>query len=231
MARAKARPMGAPTHDGPRLPRTISRGRQVVARASRILSNIHPSHKGTYSVQRLQALLIYCNEVSLVRVILILVVLPIPSFLVTVLLECIPLRDPKEGWKANTGAWARLWVVVIVISIRLIVQTSEMVPLSKLTKATTLLVSVVASTVYVFIQCCVTSAWVYPIPFGYILGAPVYSSMLASTFVLAIGRNAFRQNRTLGHQLQQQLYVIVIQTSLCCIYPAVSAIFYIGPFV
>lgn len=119
------------------------------------LHSLHPSHRGSYSVERLQALKKYCDQASLFRVLSILVVLPTPALLVAIGLECIPLRDPADGWKANIGAWVRLGIVGISVSIGLIVQTNEMVPASKLSKLKTVLIAVIASTLYLLITCSV----------------------------------------------------------------------------
>lgn len=187
--------------------------------------SLHPSHKGSYSVERLQALKHYCDQASLFRVVCVLVILPTPALLVAIGLELIPLQDPAEGWKANIGAWVRLGLVGVSVSTGLIVQTNEMVPASKLSKPTTVLVAVVASAFYLLITCGVASTWVYPIPFGYILFAPVFSTLLVSTFLVAIGPTKFRKNPALGLHLRKQLGIIMIQTSMCCIYPAFSALY------
>lgn len=154
------------------------------------------------------------------------VVLPLPAFFVAVLLELIPLQDPRDGWNANTGAWTRLGLIAVCISLGLIIQTCEMVPASKLAKAKTLLVSVVASTAHVIISCSIASAWVFPIPFLSVASCPNFACILIALFVFAIGREAFRHHLALASQLRQQLGIILILSSLCCIYPAFSAVYF-----
>lgn len=174
-----------------------------------------------YSVERLQALSKYCNGTSPLRVVLVCFLLPTPALLIAVVHECIPLQDPADGWKANIGAWIRLGLIGFSCSIALIVQTNAMVPLSKVTKAKT----VFAALVYVFAQMIVASAWVHPIPLGYVWFVPVFSSALVIMFLLMIGPKGFQSNPTLGLQRRRQLGIIAVEILLCCIYPVFSAIY------
>ncbi|KAG6956912.1 hypothetical protein JG688_00011213 [Phytophthora aleatoria] len=59
----------------------------------------------------------YCNTTSWTRVILVCVLTPVPSLLVAVLLECLPLRPPSEGWAANWVFWLRLSLANMVLEI------------------------------------------------------------------------------------------------------------------
>lgn len=152
--------------------------------------------------------------------------LPIPTFLLAVFLAFIPLQDPQAGWKANTGAWIRFALAALLTGLGLIVQTNAMVPASRLNVSRILLLAAVMTAFLMLMSCYVASVWVYPIPFGYIIFVPPYACGLIVLFNLAIGKAAFRQHPTLKDQLHQHLGIILIQASLCCIYPAFSAIYF-----
>lgn len=190
------------------------------------LHNLHPSHKGSYSVERLQALNLYCQQASLLRVLYICLAVPAPALLVAVGTESVPLQDPAAGWKANSGAWIRLAIIGFTASVGLIVQTNEMVPMSRLPHWKVVLAASVTAVCYVTSQWALASAWVYPIPFGYILFAPVFATLVVTTFVMAIGRSTFHKNPTLALQLCKQLGIIMVQTSMVCVYPAFSALYF-----
>ncbi|EGZ30163.1 hypothetical protein PHYSODRAFT_419188, partial [Phytophthora sojae] len=63
---------------------------------------------GCYPEERAQVLNIYCQRTSLLRVIVLCAITPVPAFVLAIILEILPLRDPSEGWKANYVVWIRL---------------------------------------------------------------------------------------------------------------------------
>eukprot|EP00644_Phytophthora_capsici_P002791 jgi/Phyca11/124844/e_gw1.55.281.1 len=67
-------------------------------------------HQGSYSIKRLEGLDFYCKTTSRARVLLVCVLTPLPSLLLVILVECLPLRAPSDGWKANWVFWIRLGI-------------------------------------------------------------------------------------------------------------------------
>lgn len=65
------------------------------------LQTHHLSHRGSYSVEHLEAFDDYRHQTSFVWVLLVCVVLPWSTFLVSSLVELIPLQNPADGLKAN----------------------------------------------------------------------------------------------------------------------------------
>lgn len=86
------------------------------------------SHRGKFSVERLQALEDYTRHASLLRVVLLCAVTPVPALVLAIALESLPLRDPSEGWKANYMSWIRYQAVSFVISLGLVLQVKQMIP-------------------------------------------------------------------------------------------------------
>ncbi|KAF1787907.1 hypothetical protein GQ600_25541 [Phytophthora cactorum] len=62
---------------------------------------IQIGHREHYSVERVLAFRDYCERTSPFRVFAVCILTPVPAATVMLLIECIPLKDPELGWKAN----------------------------------------------------------------------------------------------------------------------------------
>ncbi|KAF1789238.1 hypothetical protein GQ600_18370 [Phytophthora cactorum] len=91
-------------------------------------NGIQVGRQGSYSIERLVSLEHYCTTTSWTRVILVCMITPIPALLVVVLLECIPLRPPSEGWIANWVFWIRMFVTSVVLGFGGYSQMAAFVP-------------------------------------------------------------------------------------------------------
>ncbi|KAE9184319.1 hypothetical protein PF004_g23697 [Phytophthora fragariae] len=78
-------------------------------------SQLQVGHHGSYSVERLELLHEYCQATSFRRVLLVCLLTPAPALLVAVVLECLPLRSPSEGWADNWLFWIRVGVMLMFI--------------------------------------------------------------------------------------------------------------------
>lgn len=76
---------------------------------------IQVGRQGSYSVERLESLDLYCKSTSRARVIMVCLITPLPALLVAVLLECFPLRPPSDGWAANWVFWLRLLLAQVIL--------------------------------------------------------------------------------------------------------------------
>lgn len=74
------------------------------------LHSNHLSHRGSYSIERMQAFDDYWCNTSILRVSTVCLALSFPAFLVSLLIKFIPVQDPLDGWKANYGVWVRFFV-------------------------------------------------------------------------------------------------------------------------
>lgn len=84
--------------------------------------------QGSYSIERLESLDYYCRTTSRTRVLLVRVLTPLPSLLVIILLECLPLRPPSEGLAANWVFWIRLGCTVLTMTFAAMVNLYTFVP-------------------------------------------------------------------------------------------------------
>ncbi|KAL4156163.1 hypothetical protein PRNP1_005195 [Phytophthora ramorum] len=87
-------------------------------------------------------------------------------------LECVPLQDPSDGWKANYGVWIRSAVVCAVIAYTMLVELRHLVEGVKISLRQTLLV-LGCAVVGVSALCMTAAAYLaFPIPFMSILMVP-----------------------------------------------------------
>ncbi|KAG3167336.1 hypothetical protein PC128_g19500 [Phytophthora cactorum] len=103
--------------------------RQLEAKWNRI----QVGRQGSYSIERLMSLEHYCNTTSWTRVILVCVLTPVPALSVALLLECLPLRPPSEGWAASWMFWLRLALTHGVVGTNVFSQMTMFVPGLKFT--------------------------------------------------------------------------------------------------
>ncbi|ETL85945.1 hypothetical protein L917_14573 [Phytophthora nicotianae] len=80
-------------------------------------NQVQVGHQGSYSVERLELLDHYCNNTSLVRVVLVCLFTPLPSLFVAVALECLPLQSPSAGWASNWMFWLRVSLMLLIINL------------------------------------------------------------------------------------------------------------------
>lgn len=174
-----------------------------------------------YSVNRLFAFHDYCQSVSRIRVILIVLFFCAPSIIVLTVLDSIPLQDPMEGWKANTTFWGRTRVNSLVVCSTILVQARTVVPEVQFTTKTIVGIAVSASAGYTAALMLIAKSWVFPVPFASTIGGLPFIIIMNILVVVALGTSGreqlkayFRYSSNLG-----------IQTTMVVVYPAYVAIF------
>lgn len=188
-------------------------------------SRVQISHRGKYSVERLQALDEYCKTTSPLRVVVVCCLTPVPAMLLVLILECIPLRDPSEGWLRNFPTWVRVQVVSYSVAQGLMLQVMGMIPSIPMTALKSIAVSICTAVACVAALMCLAVMWAYPVPFGIVLGVLPFVVFFPFFFVLAVGRRPFLLIPNLVLQLQRQLVILLAQATLVFVYPSFNAIF------
>lgn len=105
------------------LPAKHSRRKQFTQQ----VHHFHVGLRGDYSIERLVALEAYCrkNRILSTRR---LSVFPLPALGLAILIEFIPLKDPKEGWQANYAAFIRYMIGCMAVAISGALQIRQLVP-------------------------------------------------------------------------------------------------------
>jgi hypothetical protein len=178
-----------------------------------------------YSIERLLAFRDYCDRVSSVRVAAVCLLYPVPAFLVLFLLECIPLRDPTEGWKANWALWVRMFVSALFIGAGILFQFKAAIEVGVISNARIIGSVVTAAAYYTGLSVVLAAAWRFPIPFGLVVNVCPFEVVVNGLFVLCIGLRVVRQNAKLRKQLLAHLSVASTQLLLVVVYPIFSSIF------
>ncbi|KAE9361091.1 hypothetical protein PF008_g1377 [Phytophthora fragariae] len=162
------------------------------------------SHRGMYSIERLHAYQAYCDKTSTVRAIAVCVLTPVPSLLAIVLIECFPLRDPLLGWEANYMFWIRFYISGVLICIGLTYQATDMVDRVKISLLQRLVMSIVAMSIYVGTVMLVSYLWIFPVPFGIVLGIGPCFAVFLTALIVTIGPTTFKANPGLGDEDETQ---------------------------
>ncbi|KAG7386592.1 hypothetical protein PHYPSEUDO_015500 [Phytophthora pseudosyringae] len=208
--------------------RSVLWTRQVVSLGRRIVAGynkLQVSHRGMYSIERLQAFQLYCDKTSVTRAIAVCVLTPVPSLLAMVLIECIPLCDPELGWRANYMFWLRFFVSGVIIIIGSTYQVVDMMDRIRLSAVQCLRVAIFSMVVYVATVLGIAMLWVFPVPFGIVVGIGPCFAFFLTVLVLTIGIKTFRENSGLSRELKAQLYVLATEATIAVIYPAFSSLY------
>lgn len=189
----------------------------------------HLSHRGSYSIEQMLALDDYRQHHSLIRVWAISLLLPVPTFAVSALIESIPLQTPSEGWKANHGFWVLYFLASLAISFGILIQSKEMVPAMDMTLSQIVLIALPSCFCTVAFHIAIASQWTFPVPFGFVLCLVFLIVLLIVFFIVVVGKEQYLKNPTLFRQLQDLFRVYILLSSLCFLYPGAGAIYNVLP--
>ncbi|KAJ8516600.1 hypothetical protein ON010_g18428 [Phytophthora cinnamomi] len=122
-----------------------------------------------YSVERMLALRDYYEQASLLRVLFVCFVTPLPAFTAVILIECIPLASPAKGWRANYAFWIRLFLSSFPMAVGGVLQVKQVVPPGVISNRLTFLIGLGTAVGYVSCAIALAALWTFPVPFGYAL--------------------------------------------------------------
>lgn len=71
----------------------------------------------------------------------------------------------------------------------------------------------------------IAEMWVFPIPFAYVRGAVPFGIFLSAIFLCAVGRKQLQDKPNLIRDLWNQSVVVMVQISLCLVYPVYNAVY------
>ncbi|KAJ0402410.1 hypothetical protein P43SY_004119 [Pythium insidiosum] len=131
---------------------------------------------GRYSVEKLQRFELYQLTASPLRVCLVILCSPLPTFLVLMLLDAVPMNDPCFGPSHNTVAFVRSRVGHGVMTYMVLLRVKQALVLDD---------SIYRKRTLLLIACCVTLTmeavciplafyWRFPVPFREMIGLPVW---------------------------------------------------------
>ncbi|GMF37614.1 unnamed protein product [Phytophthora fragariaefolia] len=159
--------------------------------------------QGKYSTQRVQALFQYHDYVNNIRVLFVMLVTPLPCFLLIMAIDAVPLRPISEGVHSSQLFFVRAFVCFWIASITAYGQIKHIVQSAPLPHAKIVYFSAVVAGITVIAMYGLTRVIGYPLPFGIVTVSPVWVHLLlaplltwmknarADPTVWPIGKTAF----------------------------------------
>ncbi|EGZ04476.1 hypothetical protein PHYSODRAFT_536312, partial [Phytophthora sojae] len=127
-------------------------------------NGIQVESQGAYSIEHLESLNLYCKTTSRRRAVLVCLLTPVPALLTALLVECLPLRPPSDGWRANYVFWLRLLSVQLTLGFIVNSQLIRFIPGLNITIRKRMAIAAGASTLFVGTCLIAASAVGFPVP-------------------------------------------------------------------
>ncbi|EGZ30210.1 hypothetical protein PHYSODRAFT_468605, partial [Phytophthora sojae] len=175
------------------------------------------SKLGKYSAKRVESLEKYCQQTSPLRVILVCTLMPWPALILELIAEWIPLQDPSSGWKANIGAYIRLFIAISAAAGAALFQIRSTIPrLSPLKMA---IISGGGGCCAVVVTVVVARFWVFPVPFSFFIFGPCVTVTFVILLLFLLRNTSGRASREeFQGSLRQKLSLIIAQVLLATVY-------------
>ncbi|KAF1335508.1 hypothetical protein FI667_g1155, partial [Globisporangium splendens] len=143
------------------------------------------------------------------------------SLALLLILDWIPLQDPRGAWSTNTVYWARITVTTLVVTAMVLRQGQLVLPDVGLT--TKKIVAIVIGTTigYTGTLMLLANYWMFPVPFTLTLGGLIFAFYLNLFGTMALGvSDRAKLQRFYDYTLQ-----VGAQASMGGVYPVYNAIF------
>lgn len=179
---------------------------------------------GQYSLTRLRAFYTYSQSSSLVRVVLVIVLTPIPCLIAVGIADSIPLQPPERGIGHTHGYWVRGIFTSFIYSYSAIDQIQNYVPRLHVSLRERIAASLPASFISNAVAYALSRVIGFPLPFALTLSSVPWSlSFFASVWLL---RGKFlRQHPDVLRDFLGYLLVLLCQLSMVVLYPAFYSVF------
>ncbi|POM66326.1 Hypothetical protein PHPALM_17827 [Phytophthora palmivora] len=141
------------------------------------------------------------------------------------LIECIPLKGPEEGWKANWTMWVRVMVASIFVGGGIVFLSRAIIEEGKISVTRAIGITIVSAILYAALGCLLAATWKYPIPFGMVLMVCPFVSIIMNLILLSIDFKDLKTNKKLRKQLVGHIIGSSAQSLLVVAYPTFNAVF------
>ncbi|KAF1314191.1 hypothetical protein FI667_g16883, partial [Globisporangium splendens] len=145
----------------------------------------------------------------------------IVTLMLLVIIEVVPLQDPREGWSANGTYWARISGTAISASMLFLNQTPTFIPEVVMTPMSKIALIISAAAAFGSTIVLLAKYWMFPVPFALTLGSGPFFVAFSLIAVLTMGR----KNKAQLRRFQHFMLTNSIQGSMIVVYPAYNAIF------
>jgi hypothetical protein len=208
--------------DNPGLRSTL---RRLYNQAVDLWGRVQIGNRSLYSVERLLSFRDYCERTSRSRVCLVCLLAPAPALVVMLLIECIPLRSPDEGWRANTTTWIRIFVSTLFVAGGMVCLARAMLREAAISIAQAVVMTITAAVCYTAGSILLAATWKFPVPFGMVLLVCPFSTLVMGLIILSIGPRRIMTNDKLRYELARHIVSVSAQALLVVAYPTFNAVF------
>ncbi|TMW65301.1 hypothetical protein Poli38472_007943 [Pythium oligandrum] len=169
---------------------------------------------GRYSVEKLAAFEHYQRNASWLRVAAVILLTPLPTYLVLLIMDGVPMRDPRDGAKANGVAFARSVFSHIVMTFGVLMAVKEAVLRTHQGYSLQILLVISVWVVVGLEFACIGTAflWRFPVPFREVIFVPLW-------LILVVGLNWYFAKEALLSRAQAMIrYIPLITTQFVFFY-------------
>ncbi|OWZ23649.1 hypothetical protein PHMEG_0001454 [Phytophthora megakarya] len=194
-------------------------------------NEIQVGRQGSYSVERLESFYHYCATTSRTRVALVCVLTPLPALIFILLLECLPLQSPSEGWSANWMFWIRMSLMVFTLVFVGISDMMLFVPKLGFTCSKRFIVSLGSTSGYMG-TCLFANAMNivgFPIPFIWQFGGLLLGIYVPAMLLIVFGLAPFRNDSPFRIDFQRYIRLLFGFMALAGVYPLYKAVYDLVP--
>ncbi|ETP08975.1 hypothetical protein F441_15125 [Phytophthora nicotianae CJ01A1] len=185
--------------------------------------------QGSYSVERLELLDHYCNNTSLVRVVLVCLFTPLPSLFVAVALECLPLQSPSAGWASNWMFWLRVSLMLLIINLAGASQGNLFVPGYNQTVRQVIYASIAVTLLQSGSFLLEAMIIGFPVPFMWQLGSMTMGIFVPIVTRFVNGPGVFVNGSALAQHHKRLLNSFFVHLALIGVYPLCRVLYDLIP--
>lgn len=186
--------------------------------------HLHVESDGAYSIERLQQLEAYTKRTSSWRVAAVLLLTPVPSVLITLGMETIPLADPAQGVAHIFPFLARVFTYTLVASISVLDQCRHLIvrmPMSDFQLVASAILSSLGTSACIYLLACSIG---YPVPFTAAVAGPIASSLLGAC-IFSVGKTFFYGQPQDLRDFWRHMIATGTQVAMLYVYTAYAYIF------
>lgn len=183
------------------------------------------NYHGQYSIERMCELREYCQQKSMWRALLVLLLSVVPSLTTIVGLDSMPLQDPYSGWDKNSVMWIRVFVATVILSNGALLQLRAIAPGLELTVRHCVPLSVLLAIVHQVAVMLIAKYWVFPVPFMRVLGNPPWSLTLLLSVTSIVGREKLNSTPHYKQQIQRFSKLVNLSSFFLVVFPVYTTIF------
>ncbi|TMW58454.1 hypothetical protein Poli38472_010013 [Pythium oligandrum] len=196
----------------------------VGRRLAVIWKRLQVESNGYYSITRLQSLQDYCKHTPWWKVLAYLLITPVPSVLLVILIDTVPMADPDAGPYHNYMFWCRGCITIFFISISVLEQFRYCIPQLPIGRRSVLVISVTSTTAAIGFQFGSALVIGFPLPFGFVFTAIAWTPTLFAQLIY-VSRHLLREDQAFRRDFKGYIMVLCGQLALSVVYPLYVYIF------